>query len=68
MKPVYHIAIEGPIGSGKTSLAKVLADILDGRLILEEFESNPFLSNFYNSPEKYAFQTQLYFLLSFSLS
>ena len=64
MKSIYHIAIEGTIGVGKTSLAKILCERLDGRLILEEFETNPFLTDFYNNPERFAFQTQLFFLLS----
>ena len=64
MKTAYHIAIEGTIGVGKTSLAKLLAERLDGRLVLEKFEENPFLESFYDNPEHYAFQTQLWFLLS----
>jgi len=64
MKTTYHIAVEGTIGVGKTSLAKILADRLDARLIKEEFEENPFLSDFYREPENYAFQTQVFFLLS----
>ena len=64
MKTAYHIAIEGTIGVGKTSLAKLLVDKLDGRLILEKFEENPFLEEFYKDPGHYAFQTQLWFLLS----
>lgn len=64
MKTTYHIAIEGTIGVGKTSLAKILAKRLDARLIKEEFEENPFLSDFYQEPERYSFQTQLFFLLS----
>ena len=64
MKTAYHIAIEGTIGVGKTSLAKLLSDRLDGRLILEKFEENPFLEEFYKDPNHYAFQTQLWFLLS----
>ena len=64
MKTAYHIAIEGTIGVGKTSLAKLLAERLDGRLVLEKFEENPFLESFYDNPDHYAFQTQLWFLLS----
>ena len=63
LKP-YHIAIEGNIGVGKTSLAKILATELGGDLVLERFEENPFLSDFYVDPKKYALQTQLFFLLS----
>ena len=64
MRTTYHIAIEGTIGVGKSSLANILAEKLDARVILEEFEENPFLSEFYNDPERFAFQTQLFFLLS----
>lgn len=64
MRTTYHIAIEGTIGVGKSSLANILAEKLDARVILEEFEENPFLSEFYNDPESFAFQTQLFFLLS----
>ena len=64
MKIPYHIAIEGTIGVGKTSLAKILAERIDAKLVLEEFEENPFLIEFYKNSERYAFQTQLFFLLS----
>ena len=63
MRNLYYIAIEGPIGVGKTSLVKLLAEKLDARTILEQFEENPFLTDFYNDPERFAFQTQLFFLL-----
>jgi len=63
MRNLYYIAIEGPIGVGKTSLAKLLAERLGARTILEQFEENPFLADFYDDPERYAFQTQLFFLL-----
>ena len=63
MKNLYYIAIEGPIGVGKTSLAKLLAKELGARLVLEDFEDNPFLPDFYNDPERFGFQTQLFFLL-----
>jgi deoxyguanosine kinase len=59
-----HIAIEGPIGVGKTTLAGVLARELDARLILENAEVNPFLPDFYKNRERYAFQTQIFFLMS----
>ena len=59
-----YIALEGPIGVGKTSLAEVLARQLNARLILEEGEQNPFLPRFYEDPEKYAIPVQLYFLLT----
>ncbi len=60
----YLIAVEGPIGVGKTSLARMVTQRLDARLVLEEFEENPFLADFYRDPERFAFQTQLWFLLS----
>ena len=64
MKTSYYVAIEGCIGVGKTSLAKLLTERLEAKLILEKFEDNPFLPDFYKNPERYAFQTQLFFLLS----
>jgi deoxyadenosine/deoxycytidine kinase len=59
-----YIAVEGPIGVGKTTLAQILADRVGGRLILEPVEENPFLPAFYEDSRKNAFQTQLFFLLS----
>ena len=64
MKKTYHIAIEGGIGVGKTSLAKIVSEKLNCKLVLEEFEDNPFLEDFYKNSERYAFQAQLFFLLS----
>jgi deoxyadenosine/deoxycytidine kinase len=63
-KSIRYIAIEGVIGAGKTSLAKKLAERLNAKLILEKFEENPFLPKFYEDPERYAFHTQITFLLS----
>jgi len=63
-KEIRHIAIEGVIGAGKTTLAVLIAERLAGRLVLEKFEENPFLPKFYEDPEHYAFQTQIFFLLS----
>ncbi len=59
-----YIAIEGAIGVGKTTLARLLQPSFDAGLLLEVFEENPFLSNFYSDRERYAFQTQIFFLLS----
>jgi deoxyadenosine/deoxycytidine kinase len=58
------ITIEGVIGVGKTSLCELLAEAWNGRLILEQVEDNPFLARFYEDRKQYAFQTQLWFLLS----
>ncbi len=59
-----YMAIEGPIGVGKTTLARLIRDEFDAELLLEVFEENPFLSDFYADRARYAFQTQLFFLLS----
>ena len=63
MRNLYYTAIEGPIGVGKTSLAELLSKELGARLVLEDFEDNPFLPDFYNDPERFGFQPQLFFLL-----
>jgi deoxyadenosine/deoxycytidine kinase len=59
-----YIVTEGPIGVGKTSLTTLLAEELGARLILEQAEENPFLSDFYRDSPRYRFQTQMFFLLS----
>jgi deoxyguanosine kinase len=59
-----YTAIEGVIGVGKTTLARLLQPAFDAELLLEVFEENPFLSDFYSDRERYAFQTQIFFLLS----
>jgi deoxyguanosine kinase len=59
-----YVAIEGVIGAGKTTLAMMLGETLKGRVVLEQFEENPFLKDFYKDPERYAFQTQIFFLLT----
>jgi deoxyadenosine/deoxycytidine kinase len=64
MKDLRFIAIEGVIGAGKTSLAKILSNKFHAGTILEKFEENPFLEKFYSDPAKYAFHTQIYFLMS----
>jgi deoxyguanosine kinase len=63
-KTPRYLAIEGPIGVGKSSLAKILAQKYASRLVKEEVAGNPFLERFYENPRKFAFQTQLFFLLS----
>tara|TARA_B100001142_G_C14341849_1_gene658215 strand:+ start:1887 stop:2531 length:645 start_codon:yes stop_codon:yes gene_type:complete len=60
----FNISIEGTIGAGKTSLANMISNDLKAKLILEKFEENPFLKDFYGNQDRYAFQTQLFFLLS----
>ena len=64
MLPWRYIVVEGVIGVGKTSLAKLLAARTGGRLNLEIVEENPFLKKFYGDRVGYAFQTQIFFLLS----
>lgn len=56
------ITIEGNIGVGKTTFSKMLADVLDYRIVLEEFADNPFLPKFYEQPERYAFSLELFFM------
>lgn len=60
-KPRY-IAVEGPIGVGKTSLSKRLAETFNYELLLEKSEENPFLERFYQNPKQHALSTQLFFL------
>ena len=64
VKDVTYFAIEGVIGAGKTSLARLLCEKLNARFIGEQPEENPYLEDFYRDPQRYAFQTQLFFLLS----
>lgn len=59
-----YVVIEGVIGAGKTSLARLLAERFNGKLVLEEFEDNPFLGRFYENPKRWGFHTQLSFLAS----
>lgn len=61
---VRYIAIEGVIGAGKTALARKIKTRLDSKLILEQFETNPFLEKFYTDRRRYAFQTQMFFLIN----
>ncbi len=64
MKRPRYIVVEGPIGVGKTSLAKRLAAEFHARSVFEKVEENPFLTKFYEDRESYAFQAQIFFLLS----
>lgn len=64
MDTVKYIAVEGPIGVGKSSLAEMLAKDYDARALFESPDGNPFLPLFYEDPSRHAFQTQLFFLLS----
>lgn len=57
-----YIVVEGPIGAGKTTLAQRMADHLNGALLLEKPDKNPFLQEFYDDIPRYALQTQLFFL------
>lgn len=61
---IKYIAVEGVIGAGKTSLAKKVKERLNAQLIVEQFETNPFLENFYMDRKRYAFQTQMFFLVN----
>jgi len=61
---IRYIAIEGVIGAGKTTLATMLGERIGAKVILEQFEENPFLPRFYEDSKHYAFQTQIFFLLS----
>ena len=62
--PIAHLCIEGVIGVGKTSLCQRLADYYNARLVMEHADTNPFLPIFYHDREHFAFQTQIWFLLS----
>lgn len=61
--PFRYIVVEGVIGVGKTTLVRALADAFDARTVLEVFDENPFLANFYADPKRYAFATEMFFLL-----
>jgi len=61
---LQYVVIEGVIGAGKTTLANMIAEQADARLVLEQFEENPFLERFYKNRPRWAFQTQLSFLAS----
>ncbi len=61
---IHHLAVEGVIGVGKTTLCRLLANSFNARLVLEQADENPFLHKFYRQRSNYAFQTQLWFLVS----
>ncbi len=61
---IRYIAIEGVIGAGKTTLTTLLSEKLNADLVLEQFELNPFLKKFYKDRKRYAFQTQIFFLVN----
>lgn len=64
MAELRYIAIEGVIGAGKSSLAQLLSEKLKAKLIMEQFEENPFLEKFYEDRKRFAFQTQMFFLIN----
>ena len=64
MSRARYIVVEGPIGVGKTTLVRLLAEEWQARPVLEQVDDNPFLRRFYDQPEKYAFQAQMFFLLT----
>lgn len=64
LKEIRYIAIEGVIGAGKSSLAAKLAEKLEANVVMEEFETNPFLEKFYDDRKRFAFQTQMFFLIN----
>lgn len=64
MRNIYYMAVEGVIGVGKTSLCSIIGENFSAKIVYEKFEENPFLEDFYTDRERFAFQTQLYFLLS----
>jgi deoxyguanosine kinase len=63
-KEIHYLAVEGVIGAGKTTLATLLSERLSADLVLEQFEINPFLEKFYKDRRRYAFQTQIFFLIN----
>ena len=64
MSRARYIVVEGPIGVGKTALARILAEEWQARAVLEQVDDNPFLRRFYDEPDKFAFQAQMFFLLT----
>jgi len=64
LKQIHYLVVEGCIGVGKTSFCNILAQKLNAKLVLENVEDNPFIQNFYKDKERFAFQAQIFFLLS----
>jgi deoxyguanosine kinase len=64
LRELHYIAIEGVIGAGKTTFARQLSEKLKADLILEQFDENPFLVKFYDDRKRFAFQTQMFFLIN----
>jgi len=64
LENINYVAVEGPIGVGKSTLAKMLAEDIKAKGVFESPDANPFLPQFYDDPAPFAFQTQLFFLLS----
>jgi len=64
MKGLNYIAVEGAIGVGKTSLARLISEEVGAKFVCEQVDENPFLKSFYSDRKKYSFQTQIYFLLN----
>lgn len=62
-KPISYIAIEGVIGAGKSTIAAMLASRLNAKLVLENYDDNPYLERFYRNPSEFAFRTQIFFLI-----
>lgn len=64
LKQIHYLAVEGCIGAGKTSFCNILSAKLNARLVMEDVSENPFIENFYKDRSRFAFQAQIYFLLS----
>ena len=63
-RKLQYIAVDGPIGAGKATLVKMLAEDLGGETLFETSDKNPFLQDFYKNPKENAFKAQIYFLLN----
>jgi deoxyguanosine kinase len=62
LSKIHYLVVEGPIGVGKSSLVKLLAQRMDGQVLMEDPLANPFLASFYQDPQRHALATQLFFL------